>query len=289
MVSIVLATGLLTGVVSSDARAQAGDQEEGWIPLFNGVDLTGWTPKIRQYPAGENFGDTFRVEDGLLTVAYDAYQQFDSRFGHLFFDQAFSHYRLRVEYRFVGEQAPGGPDWAIRNSGVMLHSQAPETMPPEQDFPISLEMQFLGGLSDGNDRPTGNLCTPGTNVEYRGRFTTTHCINSSSPTLDGDEWVLAEVFVLGDSQIVHSINGEIVIEYKQPTTGGGAVSGHRPEMQPEGEALAEGYISLQSESHPIQFRRVELMNLKGCMDTGSPDYRSWYLVSDPESCGPAAR
>jgi hypothetical protein len=262
----------------------AAQTDDDWISLFNGVDLSGWTPKIRHYAAGENFGNTFRVDDGLLTVSYDQYANFDESFGHLFYDQPFSHYRLIVEYRFTGEQLVGGPDWAIRNSGAMLHSQSPATMPDEQDFPISIEVQFLGGLSDGHERSTGNLCTPGTNVVYQGEFTTAHCINSTSPTLNGDQWVLAEMLVLGGDRMVHRINGDVVIEYTNMTTGGGAVSGHRPELQPEGESLSKGYIALQSESHPVQFRRVELLDLKGCMDQASPRFRSWYVEPDAAAC-----
>lgn len=260
-------------------------EAEDWIPLFNGVDLNGWIPKIRYHALGDNFGDTFRVVDGLLTVSYDEYDgSFDGRFGHLFYNRPFSHYRLRFEYRFIGEQMKGGPDWATRNSGAMLHSQRPETMQEAQDFPISIEFQLLGGLGDGKSRPTGNLCTPGTNVVYRGEFTTGHCFDSRSPTFDGDQWVTAEVLVLGDRRFVHRINGEDVIEYENVTTGGGAVSGHLPELEPEGVPLGAGYIALQSESHPVQFRRVELLNLKGCMDPGSPNFRSWYVEPDPAGC-----
>jgi hypothetical protein len=270
------------------ASAQADIRPEApaadWIALFNGKNLDGWTAKIRGYPPGENFGDTFRVEDGLLTVAYDAYDSFDQRFGLLFYEQPFSHYWLRVEYRFIGEQAPDGPSWATRNSGAMLHSQAPATMPVWQDFPISIEVQFLGGLSDGNARSTGNLCTPGTNVVYKGKFTAEHCINSTSPTLDGDQWVTADVMVQGGARMVHYINGEPVIEYQGMTTGGGNVSEHRPELLVQGAPLREGYISLQSESHPLQFRRVELLNLKGCMDPRSPAFRDYFIEPDLASC-----
>ncbi|MDX1561377.1 MAG: DUF1080 domain-containing protein [Gammaproteobacteria bacterium] len=269
---------------SMPAVAQQAIPDGEWLPLFDGESLAGWTAKIRGYPPGENFGDTFRVDDGLLTVAYDAYDTFDARFGHLFYEHPYSHYRLRIEYRFVGEQVPGGPSWAVRNSGAMLHSQPPETMPAAQDFPVSIEVQFLGGLSDGNERSTANLCTPGTNVVYDGEFTTAHCINSSSATYDGDQWVMAEMLVLGDRRVVHYVDGEPVIEYENVTTGGGAVSGHRPEMQPEGAPLGEGYISLQSESHPVQFRRVELLNLKGCMDASSQAFRSYFVEPDPTAC-----
>src|SRR4051794_20414403 len=123
----------------------ADDKKDDWVPLFNGKDLTGWTPKITKYPFGENFGDTFRVEDGLLKVRYDKYDQFDGKFGHLFYKDKFSDYVVRVEYRFVGEQCKGGPGWAIRNSGVMFHCQDPKTMRKDQEFPVSIEAQLLGG------------------------------------------------------------------------------------------------------------------------------------------------
>ena len=219
-----------------------------------------------------------------MTVAYDGYDSFDDRFGHIFYKDSYSHYRLLVEYRFVGQQASGGQGWARRNSGVMVHSQNPETMPPGQDFPISLEVQFLGGLSDNKARPTGNMCSPGTHIEYEGEFNDTHCINSSSQTFDGDQWVVAEVLVLGSERIVHYINGDAVIEYANTTTGGGVVSGHRPEMKPEGRPLGSGFIALQSESHPIQFRRVELLDLRGCMDSAARNYRSYFVESDPKTC-----
>ena len=54
--------------VAIDARGQDKAAEKGWIALFNGKDLDGWTPKIKGYAAGENYGDTFRVEDGVLKV-----------------------------------------------------------------------------------------------------------------------------------------------------------------------------------------------------------------------------
>ncbi|MEX2123470.1 MAG: DUF1080 domain-containing protein [Woeseia sp.] len=266
------------------APAQQLADEEEWIELFDGRDLDDWTVKIRRHAVGENYANTFRVQDGMITVAYDGYEDFDEQFGHMFYKEPFSHYRLRLEYRFVGDPAPNTPDWAIRNSGVMFHSQAPETMAPDQDFPISLEFQFLGGLNDGKARPTGNMCSPGTHVEYEGKFNDTHCIESVSPTFGGDQWVTAEALVLGNRRIVHYINGEAVIEYANTTYGGGVVSGHRQEMKPDGEPLRSGYIALQSEGHPIQFRRVELLNLRGCMEPRANNYKSYFVAPDAESC-----
>ena len=260
---------VLAGLVATGCSAEV--ESESWIELFNGRDLDDWVVKIRGYESGDNFANTFRVEDGLLTVAYDGYDRFDDKFGHIFYREPYSHYRLLVEYRFIGEQLPDAPGWATRNSGVMLHSQDPASMPADQDFPISIEVQFLGGLGDGNSRPTANMCSPGTHIVYQGQLDETHCIESSSPTLDGDQWVTVEVLVLGDERIVHYVDGEQVMEYEKPTYGGGVVSGHRPEMKPDGQPLASGYISLQSESHPIQFRRVAILDLTACMASDDPE------------------
>ena len=153
--------------------------EARWISLFNGKNLDGWTPKIAGYELGDNYGNTFRVEDGVLKVAYDRYEKFDNRFGHLFYKDSFSHYRIRLEYRFVGEQTPGGPDWAFRNSGIMVHCQPPGTMTKDQSFPVCIEVQLLGAEGT-RERSTGNLCTPGTHVVIKDKLVTQHCIDSSS-------------------------------------------------------------------------------------------------------------
>lgn len=264
--------------------AQNDPDREEWISLFNGRDLQNWIVKIRQYEVGVNFGETFKVEDGVIKVRYDQYGPFRERFGHLFYKEPFSYYRLRVEYRFVGEQAQSAPDWAVRNSGVMLHSQDPATMTVTQDFPISIEFQFLGGLDNGSPRATGNMCSPGTHIVYEGKLDTRHCINSTSGTYDGDQWVTAEAIVLGGTKISHIVNGKTVIEYSEPQIGGGVVSGHNPAVKQDGKRLTEGYIALQSESHPIEFRRVELLNLKGCMDPKAKNYKRYYVEPDPAAC-----
>lgn len=265
--------------------AQNDPTKEEWLSLFNGRDLQDWIVKIRQYEPGVNFGDTFRVENGVMKVSYSQYGDvFNERFGHIFYKQPFSHYRLRVEYRFTGDQASGGPEWARRNSGIMFHSQDPKTMPAGQNFPISIEVQFLGGLSNGTKRTTGNMCSPGTHIVLGGKLETTHCINSTSETMDGDQWVTAEIIVLGGTKITHLINGKTVLEYSDPQVGGGSVAGHNPALKEDGKHLTEGFIALQSESHPIEFRRVELLNLKGCMDPKASNYKRYYVEPDPKAC-----
>lgn len=239
--------------------------EDTWIQLFNGKDINDWTPKISGYPTGDNFANTFRVEDGMLKVLYDGYDAFDQKFGHLFYKEKFGYYLLGVEYRFVGEQAEGGPGWAIRNSGAMLHCQDPKTMGVDQDFPISVEVQFLGGDGE-NPRTTANLCTPGTNVVKDGELFTRHCTSSTSKTYHGDQWVRVEVLVLGDSLMEHFVEGQSVLRYEDPQIGGGNVIHYDETVKQDGKLLREGYISLQSESHPIEFRKVELYNLEPYAD-----------------------
>ncbi|SUJ16391.1 Domain of Uncharacterised Function (DUF1080) [Sphingobacterium spiritivorum] len=234
------------------------------IQLFNGKDMKNWIIKIRQHEVGDNYANTFRVEDGLLKVRYDGYKSFDKQYGHIAYDKPFSAYVLRVQYRFIGEQAPEGEGWAWRNSGAMLHGQDPRTMLKNQDFPISIEGQLLGG--DGkNERTTSNLCTPGTNVVMNEKLFTPHCISSKSKTYHGDQWVTADFVVLGDSVIQHILEGQVVLEYNKPQIGGGSVSDYDPAQKKDGQLLKQGYISLQSESHPIDFKKVELYNLEPYM------------------------
>ncbi|MGE6219509.1 3-keto-disaccharide hydrolase [Nubsella zeaxanthinifaciens] len=238
-----------------------GFAQNGWINLFNGKDLKDWNIKIAQHSYQENFGNTFYVKDGLLKVKYDEYASFDKQYGHIFYKKPFSSYLLRIEYRFVGEQAKGGEGWALRNSGAMLHCQDPATMLKDQDFPISIEGQLLGG-NGKDERPTGNVCTPGTTIEIKENLFTPHCLNSSSKTYHGEQWVTAEFLVLGDSVIKHIINGDTVLTYTHPKIGGGNVSNFDPKIKEDGKRLTSGYIALQSESHPIEFRVVKLFDLQ---------------------------
>jgi hypothetical protein len=250
---------------STSNNSESISIEDGWRTLFNGKDMDNWRIKIAKHELDENYANTFRVEDGLLKVRYDGYEDFDRQYGHIFYDESFSHYLYRVQYRFVGEQAPGGEGWALRNSGVMLHGQDPETMTKDQDFPISIEGQLLGG--DGEKpRTTSNLCTPGTNVIMDGELFTPHCVSSNSKTFHGEQWVTADFLVLGDSIIHHIVEGDTVLTYYKPQIGGGNVSNHNPEVKKDGQLISTGYISLQSESHPIDFKSVEIFDLSPYKD-----------------------
>ena len=229
-----------------------------WETLFNGTDLNGWTMKIAGYELGENFGNTFRVSDSILSIRYGAYgKNFNERFGALYYKEEFTNYRLKVEYRFVGETAPGGPEWGYRDSGVQYQSQPPATVKLDQQFPICLEYNLLGG-NGTDERPVGDICANGILFQIDGQQNTTYCTPPTvKRTFHGDQWVTLEIDVK-DGVISHFINGEKILTY------------NNPEYDPSNEiaktlikngdpAVKSGYISLQSNSHPIDFRKIEIM------------------------------
>ena len=257
--------------------------KEEWVSLFNGSDIDKWVPKFTGFELGKNHNSIFVVKDSLLSVRYTVKDTFNGDFGHLYYKQKFSHYRLKVKYRFIGQQMTEGPEWAVRNNGLMLHCQDPMTLGLEQDFPISLELQLLGG--DGiKDRTNANLCTPGTNVILNDSLFVQHCVGSSSGTYHGDIWVEVEALVLGDSLVQHILEDKVVMEYRKPTIGGGNISGYKEDVYQEGKPLKEGFISIQAETHPIDYKSIELLNLCGCMDKKAKNYKSYYVKADNAAC-----
>ena len=287
---------LLLGLYSCNTQ-NTTDQEE-WISLFNGKDLSDWNIKFANQDLNVNHRNTFRVQDSMIRIAYDEYDTFDDAYAHLYYKKPFSYYKLRFDYRFTGAQVKGGEDWNGRNSGIMLHSQSAESNDYGQYFPVSIEIQLLGGLDTGK-RTTGNVCTPGTALVLDGKVDYRHWINSNSKTYHGDQWVTAEVVVLGGESIAHLIENDTVLKYQLPQIGGGFTN---PKMGEEdwtsrgvveskdawiaqaGEILTKGYISLQAESHPIDFKNIQLLDLCGCKDPKAKNYKSYFVKADNQQC-----
>ena len=283
--------------IKRNSSSESYRQKEDWISLFNGKDLSGWDIKIAGYPVNTNLYQTFRIEDGMIRINYDGYSEFSNLFGHMYYEKPFSYYRLKFEYRFVGQQLTGGTRGNNRNSGIMLHSQSAESNNFNQGFPVSIELQLLGGLGTGN-RTTANVCTPGTAVELNGKVDYRHCINSSSKTYDGDQWIHVEAIVMGDEYMTFIVNGDSVLTFQKPQIGGAFISKSREGkdwdefgvtdkeiwISKEGNTLTEGYIALQSESHPIDFRNIELLDLVGCMDPKALNYRTYFVKADNSRC-----
>lgn len=255
---LLLSIGALISCASTTPRTE----DAGWQSLFNGKDLDGWIAKFHHHEVGDNYADTFRVVDGVIQVNYDDYDEFGERFGHLFYEKPFSSFHLKFEYRFTDQWMEDAPSYAYRNSGIMFHSQAPDTILIEQDWPISVEYQMLAAEDNGQPRPTGNMCSPGTNIFFDGALDERHCITSSSETYEWDQWVEGELIVYGDSRVIHKVNGKTVLEYSQPQMGGGVINGYDPDIWIEGKALTEGYIGLQAEGHGIEFRNINIKSLE---------------------------
>jgi hypothetical protein len=252
--------GLVISCVSTD-REKGSASSQQWQSLFNGQDLEGWVAKINHHELGDNYANTFRVKDGKIQVNYNGYDAFDERFGLLYYREPFSSYHLKLEYRFTDQWREDAPSFAYRNSGVMFHSQDPQTIRKNQDWPIAIEYQILAEENKGTPRPTGNVCTPGTEIYYQGKKYTDHCLNSSSQTYPPGQWVSAELIVHRDSVIRHVINGDTVLRYTRPQMGGGVVTGFDPSVKVDGKPLTGGYIALQSEGHGIEFRNIQIREL----------------------------
>jgi hypothetical protein len=271
------------GSDKTDTRASNDPNQEEWIALWDGQNFNDWTPKFANHEVGINYNNRVQHIDSLLSIRYEPQDTFHGNFGHIFYKDKFSHYRLKATYRFVGKQQANGPGWAFRNNGLMLHCQSPQSMGLPQDFPVCLELQLLGG-NGKEERSTANLCTPGTNVVMHDSLFSPHCVNSSSPTFHGDQWVDVEVLVLGDSLFQHIVDGKVVMEYSKPTFGGGAVAGLDESLYKEGNLISEGYISVQAETHPTDFKSISLLNLCGCKDPKAKNYKVYFVKDDPKSC-----
>lgn len=250
-------------VLSCIALVSPLGAETGWVPLFNGRNLDGWTVKIAGHPLGENAFNTFRFEDGILKVSYDGHPNFGGRFGHLYSNLAYSRYILRMEYRFEGGRMADAPGYVNLNSGVMYHAQPPQSMTMDQGFPVSMEFQFLADEGKGA-RPTGNVCTPGTHLEIDGKKVFQHIVESSAPTFPAGEWVKIELEVHGNDEVIHRVNGREVLRYKKPQLDPACTIVSAEPLMKSGwpRLLSSGHIALQAEGQGVWFRNIELKSLE---------------------------
>ena len=234
--------------------------EGQWISLFNGKNLDGWSVKIAGHAFNDNYGNTFRVEDGLLKASYDQYGKFGRQFGSIFYNKKLSHYWFRAEYRFVGKQASGAPSWAYQNSGIQFHSQAPESMGLTQEFPVCVEFDMVGAGFLGR-HPTGDVCQTGTRVKIGGAVLLDKCSKLSQVAIPGEEWVTILAEVQGATRVRQIVNGALVVEYTDLTLDEKDAEASRLLKSGSDKQLASGYISIQANGHPIEFRRIEILPL----------------------------
>ena len=237
------------------------EKEPEWISIFNGKDLSGWTVKFTGYEYQDNYLNTFQAKDGKLIANYEAYDTFDNNFGHIFYKEKLTKYRLRLEYRFLGDAIPGAPKWAYKNSGIKYHSPHPSELPLDQRQLVAVEAQLLG-RDEGIERYTGNVCTAGTHIEMNDSLITQHCTNSNYPAISDTSWVKAEIEVHGSEKIIHKINGKVTMEYAKPQYDDTDEFAREWMAKGHPRIISEGYIALQAEGHQVEFRNIELMKLK---------------------------
>ena len=297
LVLLMILLAFTIGCKESKTSQEPDVNTEEWISLFNGKDLNDWDIKITGHEIGDNYNNTFKVEDSMLRVVYDDYESFNNEFGHIYYKTPFSYYKIKLDYRFTGNQVEGGADWAKRNNGIMLHSQSATSIAKDQFFPVSIEFQLLGGLDDGNERPTANLCTPGTYIDINGTTVYDHCTSSNSKTYNGDQWVHVEAIVLGSESITQIVENDTVMKYQNIKIGVGEPNSDKAEewnafgvgnvdewLVKDGESLEKGYISLQAESSPTDFKNIKLLDLCGCMDKKAKNYKTYFVKADNSKC-----
>jgi hypothetical protein len=253
---------ILSFFASACTQNSKQHKEEEWQTLFNGKDLEGWSPKFHHHNFGDNYANTFRVANGSIQVNYSDYKEFNERYGHLFYKEPFSSFHLKFQYRFTDQWLKDAPDYTYRNSGIMFHSQDPKTILKEQDWPISVEYQMLADADDGKPRPTGNMCSPGTDIVFEGKIDPRHCISSTSKTYAWNQWVSGELIVYADSLVIHKVNGDTVLQYTKPQMGGGVANRFDPALKIDGKPLKEGYIGLQAEGQGVEFKELKIKKLQ---------------------------
>ncbi len=290
--------GITLSVALGGAANKAWAEDSTWVQLFNGKDLSDWDIKFAGKELNVNFNNTFKVVDSAISVDYSGWTRFSDEFGHAANKtKAYSHYLLRVEYQVGPTQVTGGPAWAVQNNGLMVHSQSMASMTLKQDFPISMETQLLGaGNTGSNPKNTMNLCTPGTafyNNPSGGSVNMEHCVPSTATARPAPgTWAWVSVSVMGDSIIRHfnqkSPTGTPVFTYYRPVYWTGNVANPPANTPANGTPLKSGYIAIQAETHPYKFRKMELLDLEGCMDKASPAYRTYFVKSNAALCAGTA-
>lgn len=265
-------------------------EDTAWVSMHNGKNLEGWTPYFEKSGL-TNPDSTFQYSPEGYFFVNQRLSKNTTGFGHLFFTKKkLSYYLVRAVYRFTTKDAapgfaPGGDQ--PQNNGLMIHSQDPKTMNGKA-FPTSSECQLLGPENALNSGPksqgflsgiSANLCVSGITVNYKGNDISSNCWkaeypatwkNTKIPFEDADGWSDITVRVLGDSLIQHYIHGTKVLEFSK--------------IRANGAALKDGFLAIQAEGTPTQFKALEYVELTGCMDKSNANYRSYFVKNDPQAC-----
>jgi len=217
---------MMARIAAIAAALAAGAQaaEEGFTPLFNGKDLSGWTYFLEK--KGDNKDGTMKMED-VWSVKDGVLHCKGRPNGYLRTEKDYTNFVLKLEWRW--------PDGKGYNSGVLLRMVGPDKI-----WPKSIEAQLMSGhagdfwLIDG-----AKLETAPERVDPKAAR---HRLKIKANEKPLGEWNEYEI-TLDKGKVVLKVNGEVLNE----GTGADEIPGK---------------ICLQSEGGPIEFRNIRIKPLE---------------------------
>lgn len=259
---------------------------EGWIKLFRGdntSDFYSFMGTSRLVPS-KNKGPF--PNNVFTVVAGDTIQSLGSPAGHLIFKQPFSHYRVSFQLRWPG---------SVGNTGLLTKVQEDDTA-QSQGFPRSVECQgdpnqgigqiwalgTLGGQNGGTWITFHGKKIPHPADWAAGQQATQY--DPASPEMDfgggGDPynnlivgkpgyqkpkpaavsnggWVTVEVESHGKDTTRHFVDGELVMEYRNPRIA------PRNNADQVIKYLTSGLFAWQSEGSRVWFRNMKIKLFPG--------------------------
>jgi len=237
---------------------------DGWVNLFNGKDLTGWTPLIHLSKVGVNTDSTFRpdLENNGIRVSYDkltgSFGGDQCKCGLLYYNKPLTNYRIRVTYRFFDPTVSNAPSWGKNNSGLMIFGIDPTKVTGDPIYPPIIEIQILGtpsggGSTNANECEMRQFVNPTVTATHTGT-----CGNNKDSKAPGSGktapaagvWTTleADVHITGDTKV-----------YQWPDTTNAVLIMSKPMYGTQ--AVTSGYLAIQSEGQPIVFKDILLKEL----------------------------
>jgi hypothetical protein len=242
---------ILGGAVDLDDMEFAPliDDGAGTEGLFNGRDLSGWCVALEGRRPGEDPNGVFRVSDGVMRVSGE-------ETGGIVSEKSYRDYVLRVEYRWVGKSV-GSRLGMAADTGVLYHSQG-EMFAWNGLWMRSFECNILRGrtgdfiIVSDKGAPVryaatveGRVVADEANISnwFRlGSWANTEDTPDVFPERRYGEWNRLEI-VCDGSRVEHWLNDVLVFEAENLTP-------------------SQGRIQIQSEGHPVEFRRIDLKALR---------------------------
>jgi hypothetical protein len=252
-----LSISLVFALISINSFAQS-KKNRGFVPLFNGIDMSNWNLKLRNGDSAMA-AKVYSVDYGVIHV----YKNFPDSFGMavdknathgLFYTkEKYSRYILRFEYKwgkkifnnfhqfqydagcyyhvFNDKIWPDGIEYQVRYNHLTGKNHTGDFWASNtlfQWYADTAKKQFLHAEE-------GGMAIPKRGGEHRGSDVPYHALD--------DEWNTCEVIVMGNKYAIHKLNGKLV-NYATDLS------------------VSEGIIGFQSETAEIFYRNIFIKELK---------------------------